>query len=229
MLSKTDKNNYRALLFRHIDGISLIGPISQLHKSKMTSFILPGGHTIVSYCHIARTVCRRCERIVIELSENEQEIFEETTEDLDEDRKNFIQNLNYSTIDNEGNKFSLNAETGEESPEDPNILILNNVTGKIQLKDKSEILIKSDYATYNSNSFDTEFYQNVIGLYEEKKFNSDNLDLLFKNNKAIIYNNIKYFDNKIISTADEIEFDFIKGDINIKMFDKKEKVKILKK
>ena len=38
----------------------------------MTSFILPGGHTIVSYCHIARTVCRRCERIVIELSENEQ-------------------------------------------------------------------------------------------------------------------------------------------------------------
>ena len=99
------------------------------------------------------------------------------------------------------------------------------MTGKIQLKDKSEILIKSDYATYNSNSFDTEFYQNVMGLYEEKKFNSDNLDLLFKNNKAIIYNNIKYFDNKIISTADEIELDFIKGDINIKMFDKKEKVK----
>ena len=166
---------------------------------------------------------------ISEISENEQEIFEETTEDLDEDRKNFIQNLNYSTIDNEGNKFSLNAETGEESPEDLNILILNNVTGKIQLKDKSEILIKSDYATYNSNSFDTEFYQNVMGLYEEKKFNSDNLDLLFKNNKAIIYNNVKYFDNKIVSTADEIELDFIKGDINIKMFDKNKKVEILKK
>ena len=58
-----------------------------------------------------------------------------------------------------------------------------------------------------------------MGLYEEKKFNSDNLDLLFKNNKAIIYNNVKYFDNKIISTADEVEFDLIKGDINIKMFD----------
>ena len=37
----------------------------------MTSFILPGGHTIVSYCHLARTVCRRCERIVIQLSESE--------------------------------------------------------------------------------------------------------------------------------------------------------------
>ncbi len=166
---------------------------------------------------------------ITEISESEPEIFEETNENLDEEKKNFIQNLNYSTIDSEGNQFSLNAETGEESPEDANILILNNVTGKIQLNNKAEIIIKSDYATYNSNSFDTEFYQNVIGLYEEKKFNSDNLDLLFKNNKAIIYNNIKYFDNKIISTADEIEFDFIKGDINIKMFDKKEKVKILKK
>ena len=166
---------------------------------------------------------------ITEISESESEIFEETSESLDEGKKNFIQNLTYSTIDSEGNKFNLNAETGEENPEDPNILILNNVTGKIQLKDKSEIIIESDYATYNSNSFDTEFYQNVMGLYEEKKFNSDNLDLLFKNNKAIIYNNIKYFDNKIISTADEIEFDYIKGDINIKMFDKNEKIKILKK
>ena len=39
--------------------------------SPMTSFILPGGHTIISYCHLARTVCRRCERIVIQLSESE--------------------------------------------------------------------------------------------------------------------------------------------------------------
>lgn len=29
---------------------------------QMTHFILPGGHTTVSYCHIARTVCRRAER-----------------------------------------------------------------------------------------------------------------------------------------------------------------------
>jgi cob(I)alamin adenosyltransferase len=28
----------------------------------LNSFILPGGHILVSYCHIARTVCRRAER-----------------------------------------------------------------------------------------------------------------------------------------------------------------------
>lgn len=35
-------------------------------------FILPGGHQIVSFCHIARTVCRRTERCVIDLMEVEE-------------------------------------------------------------------------------------------------------------------------------------------------------------
>jgi len=37
----------------------------------MTHFILPGGHPIVSYCHIARTVCRRAERLASHLNESE--------------------------------------------------------------------------------------------------------------------------------------------------------------
>ena len=37
----------------------------------MTHFVLPGGHTTVSYCHIARTVCRRAERLATLLHENE--------------------------------------------------------------------------------------------------------------------------------------------------------------
>ncbi len=37
---------------------------------QMTHFILPGGHTTVSYCHIARTVCRRAERIAVLLHQN---------------------------------------------------------------------------------------------------------------------------------------------------------------
>lgn len=37
----------------------------------MTHFVLPGGHTTVSYCHIARCVCRRAERLATLLHEQE--------------------------------------------------------------------------------------------------------------------------------------------------------------
>lgn len=38
---------------------------------EMTHFVLPGGHQAVSFCHIARTVCRRAERRATALHELE--------------------------------------------------------------------------------------------------------------------------------------------------------------
>lgn len=37
---------------------------------EMKSFVLPGGHTSVSYIHIARCVCRRAERLAVHLHRN---------------------------------------------------------------------------------------------------------------------------------------------------------------
>lgn len=37
----------------------------------MTHFVLPGGHQTVSVCHIARTICRRAERLATALHEIE--------------------------------------------------------------------------------------------------------------------------------------------------------------
>ncbi|GAB1418736.1 cob(I)yrinic acid a,c-diamide adenosyltransferase [Bacteroidales bacterium] len=43
----------------------------------LAHFILPGGHVLVSFCHLARTVCRRAERVVTSLAS------EATVNDLD--------------------------------------------------------------------------------------------------------------------------------------------------
>jgi cob(I)alamin adenosyltransferase len=38
---------------------------------EMKFFVLPGGHQAVSFCHVARCVCRRSERLIVDLSQHE--------------------------------------------------------------------------------------------------------------------------------------------------------------
>ena len=54
------------------DVLRLEKEMDQMNENlpEMRSFILPGGHTTVSFCHIARCVCRRAERFTTELSED---------------------------------------------------------------------------------------------------------------------------------------------------------------
>ena len=163
---------------------------------------------------------------IVNLDLNKDKVIEEI--ETEKNENTIIENLNYISIDAKGNEYILNAKYGEESKEDSNIIILKQVAGKIKLKNKSDIEIKSDFAKYNSITFDTNFYENVLGFFEESKISSDNLDLFFKNNKGVMYNNIKYLDKNTAANADEISFNLLNGDVNIKMFDKKKKIQIIK-
>ena len=109
---------------------------------------------------------------VIDLDKNENII----TDKIEEEEKltNVIEDIIYKSVDTEGNEYILIAKISEESAEDPNVLILTEVEGVIKLKNYSDINIKSDFAKYNSATFDTNFYQNVSGFFEDKKFFSDN-------------------------------------------------------
>lgn len=53
------------------DVIRLENEIDAMNEElpELRSFILPGGHPVVSYCHITRTICRRAERLVIKLAD----------------------------------------------------------------------------------------------------------------------------------------------------------------
>ncbi len=72
LLAYDDKKNIKLPLLNKKDILLLEKEIDKINKTlpKQDSFIIPGGNTIVSYCHIARCVCRRAERKIIKLRQD---------------------------------------------------------------------------------------------------------------------------------------------------------------
>ena len=69
-----EKNKMQLPQLNESDVVVLEKAIDKMNETlpEMKSFVLPGGHTTVSHCHIARCVCRRAERAVLKLAENEK-------------------------------------------------------------------------------------------------------------------------------------------------------------
>jgi len=63
LLDPINDNNVK-YLENQIDLINLELP-------ELKNFVIPGGHVIISYAHLAKCTCRRAERFVTELNENE--------------------------------------------------------------------------------------------------------------------------------------------------------------
>jgi cob(I)alamin adenosyltransferase len=75
VLSSDPKENKGEKLIPSSDAITLLEKeIDEMESTlpPLENFILPGGNQIVSYCHIARCVCRRAERTVLKLNETEK-------------------------------------------------------------------------------------------------------------------------------------------------------------
>ena len=56
----------------HIDSLEKSIDTMDEELPPMRFFVLPGGHQSVSFCHVARCVCRRAERLVVHLSSEEK-------------------------------------------------------------------------------------------------------------------------------------------------------------
>ncbi len=138
--------------------------------------------------------------------------------------ENLTKEIEYVTSNKEGDIFKIFAKYGKTNIENSNILDLDTVNGVITSIKRSKIDIKSDYAKYNYENQNSEFYSNVEIKYDNKIITCDNLDLQIDNNYAIAYNNVKIKDNKSTMKAQIVTLNLITKDINI---NSKDKVKIL--
>ena len=170
---------------------------------------------------------------------NKENLIEKNKEikEVKKDEKNLIQNISYTANNNKGDVYLLLAESGEIYLDNPDLMFLTKVDGKITLKDGEIITVNSDFANFNTKTFETTFINNVIVKKSDEVVTGAELYLVLeeKGNKAVKSNpedknlirvsrNVFYTKPGNTLSADILEIDLITKNIKIYMTDKYKKV-----
>ena len=153
----------------------------------------------------------------------------EFIDEKEDNELNIIKDITYLAKDDKENIFKIESEFGKITPEEADVVLMDNVTAVITFRNREKIVISSDHAIYNSKSYETNFYDNVLLEYIEHNIVSENIYLSFENNLVSISNNIIYKNLNSEMNADEIEMNLITKEIKIFMHNNENKVQILSK
>ena len=139
---------------------------------------------------------------------------------------NIIKNVNYTSIDDKGNQYIIDAEIGEIDLSNADIIYLTNVKALIKLIDKDSITITSDYGKYNIINYDTIFSKQVKIDYVDNIVTGDYLDFSMMKNLLIVSRNVVYKNLENTMKADVIELDTTTKNTKIFMYNSKEQVNV---
>ena len=156
--------------------------------------------------------------------------------------KNIIQDIKYTSNNNNGDVFEILADYGEPSEEIKDLMFLTKVQANIIFKNKSNIKLTSNYANFNTKTFETTFINEVKIFRNDEKIFGDELYLVFDQNEEVLKNNLNVEQNLIrisnnviikkpgyILKADVLEIDLITKNIKVFMKNKKNKVQAISK
>ena len=140
-----------------------------------------------------------------------------------------IKQMSYFSEDNKGNRYEITSDSGIINPDKSNLILMNKVTAVIFLSNGEKIFISSNEAKYNDENNDTTFSGYVKMNYNDNTVVSENLDLSFKDQTAVLYDNVNYRSNLTNLNADRIFVDFISKNTKIEMDDEKNNVLVRSK
>ena len=150
-----------------------------------------------------------------------KELDENVATNKDEINKteNNLINIEYESVDREGRRYIITAETGNFKEEKSELIFMTNVNAKIFLLDGSVIYVSSLNAEYNTLVYNTKFYKKVKMEFLEHHIFCENLNIFFNKNLIEAFNNLNYKNSDIIMLADKIEIDLLTKNSKIYNFD----------
>ena len=161
----------------------------------------------------------------------------EIVDELKNTDKNIIKDIEYSLNNNKGDIYKVIADFGEVKIDNPDLMFLTNVNAYVTFTDKTRIVLISDFANFNTKTFETTFFDNVQVKRDKEIITGDELYLVLENDDKKILNNPDIEENLIRISynvmykkpgyslkADILEFDLITKNIKIYMLNEKQKI-----
>ena len=118
---------------------------------------------------------------------------------------NLIENLKYTSNNSRGDIYELFADFGEANIENPDIMFLTNVNGRIKSKNKPDVLLTSKFANFNTKTFETTFIDNVKILRHDEIITGDELYLVLDRDKNDFKENLDKEEN-LLRISNNVSF-----------------------
>lgn len=183
----------------------------------------------------------------IESSQNNKSTIDNSSKFINKDnaekKQDLIKNIKYTSNNAKGDIYELIADYGESSLEEPNLMFLTNVKGKIIFKNKKKpnIILTSKFANFNTVTFETTFIDDVRIIRNDEVITGNELYLVLDHEEKNLDNTISTPKEKNLIRmskniffkkpgytlkADILEIDLITKNTKIYMYDKLKKVTV---
>ena len=125
--------------------------------------------------------------------------------------------------------IEIGSKIAQTKSDNPDITYMETVDAYFYLKDGRVVTVRSLFATYNRETNDIFFKDEVIIDDGESQLYSDNLDIITSSNFVKVYNSVRFSENANWMVADKIEIDLSKKISTISMYtDEQVKIKLKK-
>ena len=143
-------------------------------------------------------------------------------------KDNTFENVEYKGLYDFDKPFIIISEKAYILSENPNIIYMTDMKVTINMGDERTVIITGDKGTYNKETYDCFFENNVKATDGETTIQSENLDLFASKDIASIYNNVNLINKNGSLKADKVDYDFETKYYKISMFnDKKVKINLI--
>ena len=135
-----------------------------------------------------------------------------------DDKTTSFENIEYKGVDLEGNRYIIKSELADFSLDNPELINMKIMSAIFYLKDGSILEIKGDWGSYNNQTYDMKFRDNIETKYKENYIFSDKLDYMNSKQLLTVSGNVKSQSIQGDIEADLLSFDLSLNTLDISMF-----------